>query len=1402
MLTDEHRQYLRDAAITDEVIDACGAESTERGISFLYRGPKKESRQLRPDTPIVTDDGRTIKYLFPKGEKNFVNYLSDSGTGPLMIVEGTKQALAAESWAPDGYAVIGLAGCTLWHKHDWDQVKGRDVLICFDGDAATNRDVYVQAKKFGDELREFEGASSVAYIQIPDGKGLDDYLADEDEEDRARSLVKLVRRAAAKPADSMPRPKQAKAAESTGPEVPNTGGRELIAVNGDLKEVVDNIIGALKARWDGHYLFNYGRALTCLEGPSTLPLEEGAFLRLLADTVYMVNHQPATQRAPERYVPGGRIDSHTKEAVLSAATEFTELNRVVRAPFVRPDGTVCTTPGYDAATKTILIDDPILKRISVPQTPTDEELRSAVAFLMDEWLGDMPFPTDGDRANALALLVTPFVRGMFPLAPMAVVNGLQMGVGKNLFADCVAVLATGKPAVPMPYTRGNDEETKKIITSAFRTGSELFVFDEAHVIEGPSLARALTSITYTDRILGASVVAEFPNQVTWMALGNQVQVNGDVARRVFWIELRPTGANPQDREASTFRHPDIRTWMDEHRPELVSAVLTIVRSWFAAGKPVSSRGTSLGSFEGWDRIVGGIVAHAGLTGFLSEIQTKRSESDFESAYWTSHIDWLWRTFGPEKFTTAQVREAAMSDLKGYEAPPRMEDVADKGYTRELGKRYAQKQSRWYDGKRLVKSGMGHKTTIKWRVEKLGEGGMDGTEGSGLLTSCETKTHTISDHDECVRVSRVGRSGQQPSDPSVPSTQPEAGSVMYTDTHEREDRRVSATDGRVHVGSIQGPLSGQPDSGIGDDRPCGRPASGEGGRGVRVSADPEVRSGSEVSALAFDLETCSADELHTRSDFVRLCGASSADGPHVFYDVGHLINWLDRADAITGHNILGFDLLALARHHGADYEALAAKAVDTMLIAKQLDPPSSKGMPAGYYSLDSLCERYGVVRKTDDIKRLAKKHGGFDQIPLDDPEYAEYLRGDVSASEALVEAMGAPDAYVQREHRVQAVMGRISLSGFRVDEELCWDRHQRGADKLDEIKDRLHREHDFPVKGAAPHRTNAGKEAFYNALRAAGLGPQWIEKEWPKNKDGSLSLAKEVLTEKIDVLSGPRPAAAEICEAILGMNGVRTVYGNVIDWTAGGRVHPQIAPDQASGRWSVTKPGLTVMGKRGGKHVEREIFLPEPGEVIVAFDLDQVDMRAIAGHCQDAGYMELFAPGRDVHSEIAKMVGLSREEAKAIGHGWNYGLGVAGQVRGGVREEAAVQFDQRMRESFPRLVEWKDEVRAIAGAGELLDNGFGRKLRVHPDWAYTQAPAQMGQGTTRDILAEGLLRLPSEILPMLRVVVHDEIVLSIPKDSLEDVSRRVQEALTFEFKGVPITCGASKAGDSWGACYSK
>jgi len=133
---------------------------------------------------------------------------------------------------------------------------------------------------------------------------------------------------------------------------------------------------------------------------------------------------------------------------------------------------------------------------------------------------------------------------------------------------------------------------------------------------------------------------------------------------------------------------------------------------------------------------------------------------------------------------------------------------------------------------------------------------------------------------------------------------------------------------------------------------------------------------------------------------------------------------------------------------------------------------------------------------------------------------------------------------------------------------------------------------------------------------------------------------------------------------------------------------------------------------------------------------------------------------------------------------------------------AQTFDQQMTNRFPVLCSWREQIRAIGGSGALLDNGFGRMMRCDPVRSHTQAPALMGQGGARDLMCEALLRLDPQVHPMLRAVVHDEVVLSVPSERLEEVRDHVLSAMAFEWRGVPITAGASKAGSNWADCYRK
>src|SRR5699024_3089444 len=134
---------------------------------------------------------------------------------------------------------------------------------------------------------------------------------------------------------------------------------------------------------------------------------------------------------------------------------------------------------------------------------------------------------------------------------------------------------------------------------------------EAHVIEGKALAQALTAATWSDRVLGVSQIAEYPNNATWMSLGNNVRIEGDCARRVYQVQLKPNFPNPESRTAKDFKHPDFENWTADIRKKLLEAVLTMIRGWYAAGRPRPSVDASFGSFETWENLVRGILEYAG-----------------------------------------------------------------------------------------------------------------------------------------------------------------------------------------------------------------------------------------------------------------------------------------------------------------------------------------------------------------------------------------------------------------------------------------------------------------------------------------------------------------------------------------------------------------------------------------------------------------------------------------------------------------------------------------------------------------------------------------------------------------------------------------------------------------------
>jgi putative DNA primase/helicase len=179
-ITPVHLNLLLDSAITREVIDSSGIESTPKGLRFPWTdGVGATVWQSRPDEPFTNDEGDLVKYLFPKGTKVPLNRLRDGETYTRVIIaEGTKQQYAVLSHAPADFAVYGMSGCWGYKHADLTAFYGREVFLLLDADFTTNVDVYAAAEQFTKQLKK-HGAKGVQFVSTTGtGKqGVDDVLA-------------------------------------------------------------------------------------------------------------------------------------------------------------------------------------------------------------------------------------------------------------------------------------------------------------------------------------------------------------------------------------------------------------------------------------------------------------------------------------------------------------------------------------------------------------------------------------------------------------------------------------------------------------------------------------------------------------------------------------------------------------------------------------------------------------------------------------------------------------------------------------------------------------------------------------------------------------------------------------------------------------------------------------------------------------------------------------------------------------------------------------------------------------------------------------------------------------------------------------------------------------------------
>jgi len=209
--------------------------------------------------------------------------------------------------------------------------------------------------------------------------------------------------------------------------------------------------------------------------------------------------------------------------------------------------------------------------------------------------------------------------------------------------------------------------------------------------------------------------------------------------------------------------------------------------------------------------------------------------------------------------------------------------------------------------------------------------------------------------------------------------------------------------------------------------------------------------------------------------------------------------------------------------------------------------------------------------------LKDRYGGWDRIPAEHPDYGAYAARDVELSRRLAECYPMT-AYGRREHRILTIAGQISLRGFRVDAAELGRRLAGQERRRNELRSTL------PI--TEPLATNNGKRQLAAAFERHGVA-------LPRNGEGLPLINRSCM----DAILAEQPAgspATSLAAQVREFNGQRSIYNQIADYFVDGRVHPHIDAGQSTGRWSVTKPGLTTLGKRDGRQIERGVLLPEEG----------------------------------------------------------------------------------------------------------------------------------------------------------------------------------------------------------------
>lgn len=588
------------------------------GIIFPYLNGNghRVTCRLRRDFVPVNEKGRpAAKYLSPKGDSRHAYVLSSDMLQdvdiPVLVVEAEKSCLAVAAWAQRmdrKILPIGLGGADSWsarrgHKPTpsggHEEVKGllpeldclangRQVRVVFDNNAQSNRRVLTARNKLVKHLKAQGAQVRVINLPpIPNVNGPDDFIAASTDE----TFFELLNAPEGKPAIIVDPGACGDAA--------NVAEQELIKHAEDLQifERAGQVV-----------------RVTTLREPETSPGLRRPVGTVLIEPMEQYQLLEALERLCDfkKSTKSGKlkpIDCPGRVASYYSGRTGTRLLPVlvgtIMAPLLREDGTVFNETGFDEQTGLLLISNETW--LPIAAAPSRENALEAVATLLEPFQ-QFPFVAAADRSILLAGLLTAVQRRLLFTGPLFAFSAPRQREGKSMLCDALAILATGRCA-PSQVVSHIAEEFRKSIYTCLAEGLAVVSLDNLEKpLKSEALSMALTQDVYRDRTLGVMQARNLPTRILWCASGCNVAFRGDLAHRALICHLDSRSEHPEQRD---FAIPDLQEYLKARRPQMVQAVLTILKAYYLAPEnPVPF--IPWGGFDAWSRAVRAPILWLGL----------------------------------------------------------------------------------------------------------------------------------------------------------------------------------------------------------------------------------------------------------------------------------------------------------------------------------------------------------------------------------------------------------------------------------------------------------------------------------------------------------------------------------------------------------------------------------------------------------------------------------------------------------------------------------------------------------------------------------------------------------------------------------------------------------------------